>query len=549
MLGFVVAAQKETDRHRFPSSAMAMGDSLSYTNGHGGSPGVGMRTADDRSLASEDLSPSITLVTQDLFVRDVNGAAGTPRVVLVHTPEALFNSTRSPLNESSGSGYECQTFYRNIVFLPNSTRFFSILEQSCVTKNYTHQQNLETNESVGISDWSFTFREMSVRQADLLPVRQGLKPIADETVLSYWWPENSTDGERVSSPILYQEDRTDPLMSSIPSMATLSCMDIAKNGTHLVLSSSGFKRWLLTSLSTSNGSRSFIMNLTRDVMSVQGLAFDRSKTKLFATLSFLTPADVVKGGGRLWVRLVSADVDESGYPVKSDGGDTLGDPFHTVHRLGSPPDPERDMRGSDVSLSPHSVTSSGRCIYLMNTMSMDVIGVDPSTSKLTPVMGRGIETKPFAISPYRTPSSAFYGTQYTAATDIAATLDGCNLFITGGVDDPDTVSITGKPSTGLVWVKMRSRCGKAQSAEVVARYNSHEATGIGSLALQELEGRLFLYVGSTDGRIFELEISRSQLHVCSDRSRRLRPPPLSLLIPFLHLLTFVMAVLSVVVAL
>ncbi|GBG64860.1 hypothetical protein CBR_g48328 [Chara braunii] len=488
MLGFVAVAQTIPDRHRFPSSAMAMGDSLSYTNGHGGSPGAGMRPTDDRSLASEDLSPSIALLKQDLFVRDVNGAAGTPRAVLVHTPEAPFNATPSPFNYSSGLGYECQSFYRNIVFLPNSTRFFSIFEQICITSNHSYQQNLETNESVGIFMRSFTFREMSVRQADLLPVRQGLKPIADETVLSYWWPENSTDGERVSSPILYQEDNNMSLM------ATLSGMDIAKNGTHLVLASSGFKGWVLTSLSTINGSRSLIMNLTGDVTSVDGIAFDRNKTKLFASENFLSPADLLTGGIQ-WVRLVSTDVDGSGYPVKSDGGDRVGDPFHIVHRLGSPPDPEIDSIRGVAYLSPHSVTSSGKCIYLMHNEQMEVFGVDPSTSKLTRVMGVGMETKPFQFWRYRV----------SARTDIAATSDGCNLFITGFTDYP--------VSTGLVWVKMRSRCGKARSAEVVARYNSHEATEIGSLALQEVEGRLFLYVGSTDGRLFELEINRSQLHV------------------------------------
>ncbi|GBG64871.1 hypothetical protein CBR_g48339 [Chara braunii] len=538
MIGFVVVAQKKTDRHLFPSSAMAMGDSLAYSNGHGASPGVqtdyyhGNRPAGDRSLASEDVLPSVTLLEQELFVRDVNGTAGTPRAVLVHTPEAPFNAIPSPFDESSGLGYRCESIYRNVVFLPNSTQFFAILEQSCITRNRTYQRNLEASESVGISYVSLTFREMSVRHADLLPMRQGSKPLADEAVLSYWWPVDSTDGERVSSPILYEKDK------NMPIMATIYGMDIAETGTHLVLVSfrhSGSMQPtppVLMSLSTINGSRSLIMSLTGDVTSVDGIAFDRNKTKLFATENFLSPSSLLTGG-RLWVRLASADVDESGYPVTSDGRDRERDPFHIVHRLGSPPDPEIDYVPGGAYFSPHSVTPSGRCMYLMNKYPMEVFGVDPSTSELTRVLGPGMKTKPFAFSHSRTP--------YTARTDIAATSDGCNLFITGAVDYP--------ASTGLVWVKMTRRCGRARSKEVVARYDGYETTGIGSLALQELEGRLFLYIGATDGRLFELEINRSHLHVCSDASRRLRPPPLSLLITFLHLLTFVMAFVSFVIAL
>ncbi|GBG64868.1 hypothetical protein CBR_g48336 [Chara braunii] len=486
MIGFVAVAQTIPDGHRFPSSAMAMGDSLPYSNGHEDSPGAGMRPTDDRSLASEDLSPSFTLLTQDLFARDVNGAAGTPRVVLVHTPEAPFNATPSPFNYSSGWSYECQSFYRNIVFLPNSTRFFSIFEQSCIRSNDRLQNNLQTNGSAWTSELRITFRVMSVRQADLLPVRQGLKPIADETVLSYLWPVDCTDGERVSWPIVYQEDK------NMSFMATIYGMDIAKNGTHLVLVADRYdgrsmppRPPVLTSLSTINGSRSSIMPLRGDVTSVDGIAFNHNKTKLFAIENFIIyPADLLSRSGISRVRLVSADVDESGYSVKSDGGDRVGDPFHIVHR-----------HDSHVYLSPHSVTSSGRCIYLISKLAMEVFGVDPLTSKLTRVLDVGIETSPFGFSFFDFPADALRG--------MAATSDGCNLFITTGIGYPAL--------TGLIWVKMRSRCGKVRSAELVARYDSHGTTEIGSLALQELEGRLFLYVGSTDGRLFELEINRRRL--------------------------------------
>ncbi|GBG64872.1 hypothetical protein CBR_g48340 [Chara braunii] len=565
---FVIVGQKIPERHRFPSAAMAMGDSLSsfptspaFSGSSGGSPaGAQMhhsyaddrsiapgnldddddRPPDRRSLASANLSPSIALFKQDLFADDVNGTAGTPRPVLVHTPEAPFNATPSPFtpDESSGWGYCCDSFYRNVVFLPNSTRLFAILEQSCTMHNVTYERQGSGENSVMVeySNLTVTFREMSVRQADLLPVRQGRKPLADDAVLSYWWPADSTDGERVSTPIVYQEDKNMSLM------ATIYGMDIAKTGTHLVLGSSGYRGSMyptppvLTSLSTINGSRSLIMSLTGDVevTSVDAMALDPNKTRLLVDEGFTVPSEYVTGGGGIKQdRIVSADVDESGYPVKSDGAEREGYPFHIVHRLGSPPDPKKSYFSGMVYFSPHSVTPSGRCMYLLDRS--EVFGLDPSTSRLTRVLGSGIETKPLD-----------WMTTWASPYGIAATSDGCNLFFIRQVDYAST--------DGIVWVKTKRPCGTAWSVEAVVRYGEPAYNSSGSdpvlrtLALQETEGRLFLYVGYTDGRLFELEINRSQLHVCSDAKPRLKSPSLSLLITFLHLLSFVMAYVLLVIA-
>ncbi|GBG64874.1 hypothetical protein CBR_g48342 [Chara braunii] len=445
---FVIVGQKIPERHRLPLAGLAMGDSLSsfpafpaLSGSRGGSPaGAQMhhsyaddrsiapgnldddddRPAGHRSLASANLSPSIALLKQELFAVDVNGTAGTPRAVLVHTPEAPFNATPSPFtsNESSGWGYECESFYRNVVFLPNSTRFFAILEQSCAMRNETYERKGSGENSVILAYPSITvtFKEMSVRQADLLPVREGRKSLADEAVLSYWWPADSTDGERVSTPIVYQEDKNMSLM------ATIYGMDIAKTGTHLVLAAYWYDGSMhptppvLTSLSTTNGSRSVIMPLKDDVevTSVDAMALDPNKTRLLVAEGFSLPSEYVTGGGIKQVRIVSADVDESGYPVKSDGADREGYPFHIVHRLGSPPDPKKGYFTGMVYFSPHSVTPSGRCMYLLD--ESEVFGLDPSTSRLTRVLGSGIKTKPLD---WMTTGASPYG--------IAATSDGCNL--------------------------------------------------------------------------------------------------------------------------
>ncbi|GBG87300.1 hypothetical protein CBR_g45359 [Chara braunii] len=347
-----------------------------------------------------------------------------------------------------------------MVFVHNSTIFYYILDQ-------------RRFPPVGIPTMSHQM--LSFIKGDLLPIRQGGggNPGGNDSlivpeVISYWWPYDTPDGSPISTPVLFNasENGSD--------LALVHGMEITGSGSHLVLSTvrrepnhlPGASR--LTFLSVGDGRRNSTLLPAADRL--WDLSYNPPKTDLLM-IDKQKPA-----------RLLSIPVDDDGMPVNASAL-TIVKTFLS-------------SSGSDsleeVDMSRQCFVSKGSCMYFREETRGMLYAIDTkSTSRRITHIAGGPGSDPLGDGPTLNAS-------FSDLRDMVVTPDGCNIFVS--------------ELEGYVrWIKLNVPCQAGGMVETVARHNSARLWG---LALHDYAGRLYLYVGTDDGRLFELEIQQSHLHSC-----------------------------------
>ncbi|GBG87297.1 hypothetical protein CBR_g45356 [Chara braunii] len=414
----------------------------------------------DRSLAGDPSLAPFSLLNADLF------APGTGKVILIHQAEP-------PFEPATSSSYETRSVIRSIVFVPNSTIFYYILDQRRLV----------------VGSETMSHQSVSYRKGDLLPIREGGgNPGGNDSLIvpeliSYWWPYDTPDGIGISTRVLFNasENATD--------LALVYGMEITGSGSRLVLPT--VRREpnhlpepsRLTFLSVGDGSRNSTILPAADRLFY--LSYNPAKTDLFM-IDKQKPA-----------RLLSIPVDDDGLPVNTSAL-TIVKTFLLSSGSDSP---------AQIYMSRQCFVSDGRCLYFREETRGQIYAIDTRSAsrQITHIAGRP-GSDPLGDGPALNAS-------FADLREMVATPDGCNIFVT--------------ELEGYVrWIKLNATCQAGGMVETVARHNSARLWG---LALHRYAGRLFLYVGSVDGRIFELEIQESHLHTCvsPSPSSPLPPPPSS----------------------
>ncbi|GBG47878.1 hypothetical protein CBR_g81514 [Chara braunii] len=309
---------------------------------------------------------------------------------------------------------------------------------------------------------------LSFRKADLRPIKQGLADHVAGELISHWWPQSSPNGTRVDFPEECNDTR--PFCH----MTFIEGIELPKDGTHLMISSRTKPPYLVY-LSIADGSRTSIPIATSYL---QTLALNPPKTTLYVTNE---------------QRLLSIDVAETGIPTGGSGAAT----FATYH-------PPPIVGGLDpLQISPQSFVANGTCLYTLDNTHRRLLAVE-------------IPTSSYPSSSSSSSSSLGSRPSFTVLVDglnlnktvfmqtLVATPDGCNVFITDVGRDGG--------SGYLRWVKVESACQPGGTIHTVAHSPDGSMWG---LSLQEEGGRMYLYVGTGKGEVYQLELDKSQLYSCA----------------------------------
>ncbi|GBG92390.1 hypothetical protein CBR_g55297 [Chara braunii] len=354
----------------------------------------------------------------------------------------------------------CGNIIRNIVVDSLQNILYYILEEKCV--------QLGTNRD---THWRQSYRRVDLRNVSAGGgVSNGLP---GGEVVSYWWAGDEPSGPAPST----AEVVLNPETTDSNTMTTCTGMDLSSSGSHLVLGTEA-KRVLKSNvavLSTSDGSRSTIPT---DASLLSSLAFTPNRSRVYTVdespMDFkLLSAAAVEGAG--------------GIPLS---GASVFEVVGSVVRNGNP-------KVGAMAFGPESFDPEGNCLYFVDADVDKVWGIDLLSASKTPTVIAGSGTG--------TPQDGdALMASFSGPTAVAVTADGCNLFVS--------------QTNGLVrWVKLGSPCGVARSVQTVAAYST---AGLQGLALRANGTGLNVYVGSSDGHVFELEINPKLLHVCD-----LRPIP------------------------
>ncbi|GBG76350.1 hypothetical protein CBR_g22097 [Chara braunii] len=262
-------------------------------------------------------------------------------------------------------------------------------------------------------------------------------------------------------------------------MAYVNGMDLLDQGTTLVLgvqkqdasnATLADGRAMVTLLSAVNGSR---RSLPLPGLVTAGMGLDPTKTNAYL-VDLMDPPRVMSAEAASLLRNSVSTTD-----------DDLLNPEATFPRV-------TGLNLSRLMVRPHRFTSDGSCLHIVDIREGNIWTGNLSARNITLAADPNLVGLEEGKSGY--------------LREIAVTKDGCNAFVT---------DLDGQ----LRWMQLRAQCGEAQRVEIPARYREG---GFWGSAIQEEDNQLRLYVGTTDGLIFELEMNRSALHTCQPRSR---PPP------------------------
>ncbi|GBG76351.1 hypothetical protein CBR_g22098 [Chara braunii] len=313
---------------------------------------------------------------------------------------------------------------------------------------------------------------VSVRRAARMPGAGGWGAFQNDSLISYWWVFNDPDGMVLSSATVFKQD------SGMEAMAYVNGMDLWYQGTTLVLgvqklasnATLADERAMVTLLSAVNGSR---RSLPLPGLVTAGMGLDPTKTNAYL-VDLLDPPRVMSAEAASLLRTSASTAD-----------DDLFKPEATFPRV-------TGLNLSRLMVRPQGFTSDGSCLYIGDQREGNVWTVDLLARNIT------LAADPNLIG--------LEERNRGNLREIAVTRDGCNAFV---------ADIGGQ----LRWMQLKAQCGEAQRVHIVARYRER---GFWGLAIHEDDNQLRLYVGTNDGRLFELEINRSALHTCLPLSR---PPP------------------------
>ncbi|GBG67384.1 hypothetical protein CBR_g521 [Chara braunii] len=331
------------------------------------------------------------------------------------------------------------------------------------------------------SDGTDKVVRMSERKADIRSVGEHLS-IADE-LITYWFPVSGPDGPRVSYPVSYNYTN----ISRTP-MYMFTPFEISELGSY---DPEGKVKSRVTVVSTTMGNRSTVLTDSGQLMS---LASNPARTKLYITdetpVSAVTPPKI---------RLLSANTTDD---------DTLID-NSTIFKMDDHFTDDAGVRSiSSVHFLRQSSFADGSCVYftdrkfprVWSIIAPDVPKVNPThPSRLVPVAGSGRET---------TFDGSVPDVSFRQLRDVVTTAEGCHLFVT---EDG--------PPGNVRWIKLSTPCARADTVETIFR---SDASGFWGLALHDDGVDLYLYVGTSDGDIIELQLNRSLLLSCANV-----PPPSS----------------------
>ncbi|GBG92864.1 hypothetical protein CBR_g57544 [Chara braunii] len=324
------------------------------------------------------------------------------------------------------------------------------------------------------ADGTITDDGMSVRSACPSNTNPGSDPTSgdESTVISYWWPYNEPNGTRVA-------EASRKFTRS--SMAYVTGAAMSRRGSHLVLSvRSGDGRSMITSLSLADGSRSSVpLNF-----SVGSLAMDYTRTRVY--LSVVGSGDAV----------LSVPVSEFGLPLE--------EPKHVVDYHS-----KLNVNATGVQFQYESLVSdsSSSCLCHLTKLPQRarfgarVFAIDTHVKS-------SLSTLVADFSSGRDPDHQSFVVRFPfPAAILATTADGCHLFATG--------------QRGTVFgLTLGSSCAEAAvDMEPVLEYKRAAFRG---LALHEDHDEVRLFLGASDGNLFQARIYTGRLWSCKSESRRLQ---------------------------
>ncbi|GBG77470.1 hypothetical protein CBR_g23918 [Chara braunii] len=322
------------------------------------------------------------------------------------------------------------------------------------------------------ADGTITDDAMSVRSAYPSKTNPGSDPTnGDEsTVISYWWPFNEPNGTRVA-------EASRKFTRS--SMAYVTGAAMSRRGSHLVLSvSSGDGGSMITSLSLADGSRSSVpLNF-----SVGSLAMDYRRTRVYLSV-------VESGDG-----VLSVPVSEFGLPLE--------EPKHVVDSHS-----KLNVNATGVQFQYESLVSdsSSNCLCHLTKLPQrarfgaQVFAIDKHVKS-------SLSTLAADLSTGRHPDEQSFVARFAfPAAILATTADGCRLFATG-------------TRGAVLGLTLGSSCADAAvDMERVLEYKRAAFTG---LALHEDHDQVRLFLGASDGNLFQARIDTGRLWSCQSMSRR-----------------------------
>ncbi|GBG75968.1 hypothetical protein CBR_g21210 [Chara braunii] len=378
---------------------------------------------------------------QSGFVRSNTALLLSSRFVWLHTatPPFLLPDTKK---------LSCRLSATDLVFPAQSTAFYIMLVEHCFTQG------------------DVTHHRYSLWKADLAQADHDASGLGHEELLSYWWPYVEGSGSAEKTPFIQYAGANDTLL-----MAAVYAMVLTRTEESLIVLSNPsvnpeFTYSTISTLSTTNGNRS---SKSLTVSTAVSLTFNPNKTKLYIT----------QGVGPS--RILSTPVQESGMPID-------GAQWQEVKTF-SPGD-DQDIKS--IAFSSQSFVSDERCLYFLDIENVRVWGIDPLASNTTnPVLVAGSGLRGLV-------DKDGLNSSFNNLTDIAATPDGCNVFV---IDYYYGV---------LRWLQLDSPCSLARRVTTVASYSELQ-----TLRLRQSGDDYCLYVGANDGSVTELKINVSHLHSCA----------------------------------
>ncbi|GBG93162.1 hypothetical protein CBR_g59765 [Chara braunii] len=432
-------------------------------------PGVSVVRRDDRmGVSSAEARP---VGSPD---GNLEASAGRRELISLHplfVREKSGPLVKHPVMRATGEAYWCgSAIFHLVVAEPSQVdmeadkaMIYYVLDELCIAPN------------ASITDRAISIRNASFSLADRSPSL--LNAHDNNTLVTYWWPASSPNGTKVSERQLLKLGLN---MSSWVAVKTVFYygLDLSRSQSNLVVSSQPYdvgRMRIITSVSVIDGSRS---SIDLGLSSLESLALDPANNTLYISDN-IVPSP----------KILSVPVSESGLPT------ARGDQSQVLGTFG-------DTKVSSIRFGPNSFVSGGSCMYFRDDQQQRVWGFDPrrssSSSDATLVAGSGHDVQNVDDA-----NTTFYRMQALVATP-----DGCNLFVTDEMG-----------GTGMVrWLKLERPCSLATRVEVVA---NHTGIGSSSLALHVAEGRVILFLGSSNGDVFQLVINEELLGGCASD-----PPPL-----------------------
>ncbi|GBG87288.1 hypothetical protein CBR_g45347 [Chara braunii] len=407
--------------------------------------------------------------------RLLEASAGRRELISLHP---LFVKERSgplvkhPIMRAGGDSYWCGSAVFHLV-VPEPSQVDKEVDKAMI---YYVLDEMCLAPDGSVTDKTISIRKASFSLADRPPSL--LNANDNNTLVTYWWPASSPNGTKVSDRIFVKMGVN--MSSSVADTRVFYGLDVSRSQSNLVVSSEPYDvggTRIITSVSVIDGSRS---SIDSGVSSLESLALDPANNTLYISDNSATSP-----------KILSVPVSDSGLPTAG------GDLSQVLSTFG-------DTRVSSIYFGPYSFVSGGSCMYFRDDQQNRVWGFDPhhssSTFNVTLVAGSALSGER-GVQNVDDANTTFYRMQALVTTP-----DGCNLFVTDEID-----------GNGLVrWLKLDRPCSLATRVEVVAKHNG---IGSSSLALHIAEGRVILFVGSSNGDVLQLVINDELLGGCgSDQS-------------------------------